>query len=328
MLAWVWTVFAGMLGLEADNPQVVPSTYAGPQLFAPTDLKQAGRITFSPTFSADGEVIYFPQARCKRIWQCPQELMRSNRTDTGWSEPEFVAQTRGDRVEWPSFSPDGKELLFSWATDRPRHRGANVDVDFDLYRLNLGDPKAIPQPIDDPDINRIRGGKVRTLRFVHNETGPSLTKAGDLYFWTERLDGVGRRDVYLAKADGNGGFMKARPLSAPINTEGNDALGWVHPEGRLMLLSYGDRGGEGGGDIFVSTLEAGQWSEPRNLGTPVNSSAEEFAARLTPDGRHIVFTSSRYARPGDDGVFQVWHTPVSEVPELVKALQRVGYDWP
>ncbi|MEM9401723.1 MAG: hypothetical protein AAGA44_04435 [Pseudomonadota bacterium] len=32
-----------------------------------------------------------------------------------------------------------------------------------------------------PDLNRVRAGAVRTLRFVNSETAPNLTTAGDLY---------------------------------------------------------------------------------------------------------------------------------------------------
>ncbi|TRD11221.1 hypothetical protein FGU71_04705 [Erythrobacter insulae] len=291
------------------------------QLFAPEDLRQSGRITFTPAISPDGQTLYFPQADCALIWECPQELFMAKREGSGWSKPLKVEVTAGERVEWPSFSPDGRYLLFSWATQRARH-GRDVFEDFDLYRLDLSREGAEPEPIDEPDINRIRSGRLAKLRFVHNETAPNLTVDGDLYFWTERLDGVGNRDVYVAPAAPGGGFQAARPVEGPVNSPGNDAGAWVNPAGDLMLVNYSDRGGSGSTDVFLSVKRDDIWSDPVNLGASINSANNDFAARITPDNQHVLFTSDRPVGAAEPGLFQVWSVPVSSIPKLKNALSR------
>lgn len=300
------------LALAALLPTATPSSAnpsAGskvPERFAPAALGQDGRITLTPAFTPDGKTIYFAQSECTPIWECPQRLKRSRLTAAGWSTPELVRLPSDGRVDYPSVTPDGRRLLFSWATERARHAGRNVLDDFDLYELDLDDPDATPQPLDMADINRIRGGAIRTTRYVHNETAPSLTVDGDLYFWTERLDGVGERDIYVAPSNGRGGFQKARPLPAPINSPARDDGMWVSADGRTMIVTYTDRGGSGGADLFVSHWTDGSWSTPTNLGPSVNSPYSDFAGRLSPDGGSLVFTSDRPVGEEASGLLQVW----------------------
>jgi len=308
------TVAVISAGVDSGPTSAVHTEY--PQRFWPEDLRQDGRVTLPPAFSPDGRTIYFAQSECSPIWECPQQLKRSRRTEHGWSPPENIQVFGQGRVDWPSVSPDGKTLWFSWAGRRARHKGEDVDVDFDIFSLDLGDETASPLAIDEPDINRIRGGANRVLRFVNNEAAPHLTRDGDLYFWTERLDGVGERDVYLAPSDGKGGFLTARPLEAPINSRGRDQLGWISPEGDLMLLTYDGRGGSGEDDIFVSRKTESGWSEPENLGPKVNSAYADSGARLSPDRRWLVFSSTRPFEGQSAGLIQVWYLPTENLPAL------------
>ncbi|MEL7312699.1 MAG: hypothetical protein AAFN07_14390 [Pseudomonadota bacterium] len=289
---------------------------AEPERWFPEALGQDGRITLSPGFSPDGKFAVLTQSECGRIERCPQRMKTIVRDASGWSAPEVVEQTANGRVDWPSVSPDGMTLLFSWAVRRDRHQGQGVYEDFDLYSLSLSDSDAKPVPFDEPDVNRIRGGKLSTLRYFNNETAPVLTESGDLYFWTEREDGVGERDIYIATANPDGGFQQPTALPAPINTAERDDHVWVTPDASLMLLS---RRVNGRSDLFVSRrLGDGRWAEPENLGPIVNSDSDDFAARITPDGQTLVFTSDRAFDDTPAGLLQVWAVAVSSVPTLMK----------
>jgi Tol biopolymer transport system component len=309
--AWPWIAHTALLATAAHGDA------SGPRRLAPDALGQDGRITLSPGFAPDGKTMYFAQSECAPIWECPQRLKRSRLGPDGWSRPELVPLPLQGRVDWPSVSPDGRTLLFSWSAPQPRYDGLDIYEDFDLYTLDLTTQDAVPIAIEGADINRPRAGAVRKLRFVHNETAPVLTTRGDLYFWTERCDGIGERDVYIAPADGEGGFLTARPLPAPVNSAGRDDGSWVNPDGNLLLLSYDDRGGEGSTDLFVSRRREGAWSDPVNLGPTVNSPYADFAARLTPDGTALVFSSLRPTTPGGNASpSQVWTIPTAQIPEL------------
>ncbi len=276
------------------------------ELFAAEALQANGRFTLTPGFSPDGQTMYFSQTECLPIWECPQRLKRSRRISGGWSSPELVPLPVNSRVDYPSVTPDGERLLVSWMVTHPGNETADSQGNFDLWSLDLKDPSATPEPLIGPDLNRVRDGRVRTLRFVNNETQPSLTEDGDLYFWSERVDGRGDRDVYVARSDGNEGFQEPEPLPSPINSSTADDGAWVSPGGDLMLITYSDRGGCGGSDLFISYLQEGRWSEPENLGCEINSPYTELAATMIPGSRQIVFPSNRPVAGMSEGTIQLW----------------------
>ena len=53
----------------------------------------------------------------------------------------------------------------------------------------------------------------------------------------------------------------------------------------------------GGADYYISfRKDDGGWTEPKNLGAPVNSEdGQEYSASLSPDGRFLFFMSGRLA---------------------------------
>ncbi len=289
----------------------VPEVPIEPRLFLPEVLAPAGRITLTPGFSPDGRTMYFAQTECTPIWECPQRLKRIVRKGDSWSAPERVPLPQDARVDYPSVTPDGRYLLFSWSATRPEYAGRDIDVNFDLWRLDLTDPTATPEPLEAPDLNRIREGKIKKLRFVNNETAPILTAAGDLYFWSERLDGMGDRDVYIARADGKGGFQRPEPLPAPINSASSDDGAWVSPDGKTMLITYSDRGGCGGSDLFIAHRKGESWTDPINLGCDINSPFDEYAAAMIPGTRSIVFPSTRPFKGASEYDVALW---IAELP--------------
>lgn len=293
---------------------LTPSAFAdaektAPVKLAPGAINQDGQITLTPAFTPDGQTAYFPQSACAQIGPCPQTLRVSKKLDGVWQPSVAFSLPQEGRVDWPSVTPDGKYLLISWSAEREKYADLDVGEDFDLYRLDLTDPAAAPEPLDivygeEADINRPRAVAVKTLRYVHNETSPKFTNDGDLYFWSERFDAVGERDIFILEKDVDGNYGVARPLPAPINSAGRDNHAWVSPEGGLMLITYNERGGEGGADIFVSRKTGGAWTKPENLGPHLNGPASDIAAVLTPDKSKIIFTSTR-----NGGLLQVYSLP-------------------
>ena len=288
-------------------------TNAEPTRFAPGAVTLDRRITLTPAFSPDGNTVWYAQSRCSDIGRCPQTLFRAERLDGVWQAGQAVALPQSGRVDWPSVSPDGRTLYFSWSATRTRYAGLDVDEDFDLYQLDLTRDAAVPEALDVADINRPRAGQIKRRRYFHNSTGPIMTDNGDLYFWTERADGVGERDIYVAPRRADGGYDIARPLPAPINSTARDHLFWIAPDASVMLITYRNRDGKTGNDLYVSRRDASGWTPPVNLGPTVNTPYDEFAPRVSPDGTTLLFTSNRPFADQPPGLLQVWQVPIAEL---------------
>jgi outer membrane protein OmpA-like peptidoglycan-associated protein len=131
----------------------------------------------------------------------------------------------------------------------------------------------------------------------------------------ERGDSQGGNDLYVSKQDGSG-YSEPLSLGAVVNSPGFEFAPWLTPDGKtLYFASYGHMG-YGSADVFVSQrLDESwtSWSEPRNLGAPVNGPGFNAYFSLTPDLKTAYFTSS----PTVNGAADIWRSRRSPAPDSV-----------
>jgi hypothetical protein len=220
-----------------------------------------------------------------------QTILVSRPAGTGWAAPEVAPFSGewGDRA--PRFSPDGSELYFT--SDRPVSPGGAAG-DMNIWRVTREDgswsapePVAAPVSSEAPDIH--------------------VAVSRDSYWVPSRREGtLGRSDIFRVS--------RSRPrtvehLPAPINDELSQPDLWISPDETWMILVITDhRSGLGGDDLYVSRREGSVWSEPRNLGSPVNSDEYEYGPSLSRDGRYLYFSSHRA------GTSNIYRIPLEEVP--------------
>lgn len=96
-------------------------------------------------------------------------------------------------------------------------------------------------------------------------------------------------DVYISQKEGNG-WSLPRKIHPAINVKLTDAATSLSADGETLFLYYE----EGGGDIYTSTLEDGEWTRPVALNRFVNHpDYRESGASLSPDGTKLFFSSNR-----------------------------------
>jgi outer membrane protein OmpA-like peptidoglycan-associated protein len=93
-------------------------------------------------------------------------------------------------------------------------------------------------------------------------------------------------------------------MGPPINTEDNEGAQFITSDGKRMYFTACNRGdGLGKCDIYMSEKLGKGWSNPINLGEPINSAYSEKQPTLSSDGKNLYFVSNR---PGGKGGLDIW----------------------
>ncbi len=122
---------------------------------------------------------------------------------------------------------------------------------------------------------------------------PSITADGKtLFFSSARDGGYGGMDIYKTEKDDNGYWGKAKNLGPVINTEGDEKTPYIHSDSKTLYYSTNGIFGLGGYDVFYSQNQGqGQWSEPTNIGYPINTGNDELGLIVSANGKKIFFSS-------------------------------------
>lgn len=132
---------------------------------------------------------------------------------------------------------------------------------------------------------------------------PALSEDGKwLFFASDMPDGYGGSDLYVCQIADDGTIGPPKNLGPEINTVGNDMFP-SFTGGTLYFASDGHFGW-GGLDIYESKFSGNMtFSEPRNLGAPINSNKDDFSYIVDAKDAYGYFSSNRAMGKGDDDLY-------------------------
>ena len=133
----------------------------------------------------------------------------------------------------------------------------------------------------------------------------SLSKDGTkLYFASDMPGGVGGTDIYVSVVNKDGSLGKPQNMGPIVNTEGNEAFPFVHPEEGTLYFSSDGLVGYGLMDVFASVRdENDEIVNVINLGEPINSNKDDFGYYLSDDGFKGYISSNRKGGLGGDDIY-------------------------
>jgi outer membrane protein OmpA-like peptidoglycan-associated protein/tetratricopeptide (TPR) repeat protein len=197
----------------------------------------------------------------------------------------------------PTFAPDGRTLIFVGCVDMQNGygEGRRGYGSCDLFITEKIGEKWL-DPINLP-------GRVNTANW---ETQPSLSSDGKtLYFIRGSVKGSGGRnqrngDIYVSKKQADGSWGEPVPLPKNVNTPYSESSVLIHPDGKTLYFGSNGHIGMGGYDLYMTTLQPdGSWSDPKNLGYPINTAKNEHSLLVYSNGEIAIFGSDRAGGLGE-----------------------------
>ena len=269
---------------------------------------------FSPVLSADERTIIYTTRRNTSTGgekttdgQYYEDIVIAYKDDNGkWSTPKPISQyinTNGNEASI-NLTPDGQTLIVYQDVGS----GNGGDIYFSTW--------------DGKDWSSLQqfGSDINTKYF---ESHGCLTADNNtLYFVSDRPGGFGGRDIYRCVKLPNGKWSKALNVGPTINTKYDEDGPFIHPDGVTLMFASKGHKTIGGFDIFFSTIdEERKFSEPENMGSPINTPDDDVFFVTSPDGKRGYFSSAKDGGFGEKDIYTMFIPDAKEKPlALFKGL--------
>lgn len=259
---------------------------------------------YAPSITADGRTLVFTSRRDNTT--SPPERMGKNIDEKGdfkfyediyFSVLDSVTGEWGDCEKLPgavntvyhdavlSIVPDGS-MIYVYKND-----GDNAG---DIFFSKKGETKW-------REAERLP----KIINSTYFEGSVSQTADGKkLYFISERMEGMGRGDIYVSEKNGSS-WGKPKNMGPIVNTAHDEKFVFIHPNGRTLFFASAGHLGMGSYDIFKTELVNGVWTKPINLGYPINTVNEESTFSLTADNKTMYIAAEYSDSYGDRDIYKV-----------------------
>ena len=151
------------------------------------------------------------------------------------------------------------------------------------------------------------------------ETSGSMTLDGvTIYFAAERKGTKGGSDIFMSKRKSNNEWGPAVNLGSTINTKYDEDAPFISMDGKTLYFSSKGHNSMGGFDVFRSTYDAanGNWSEPVNIGYPLNTIDDNLFFSMTGDQRTAFISCIRPEGLGDKDIYEITYNDTTDHPFL------------
>lgn len=254
---------------------------------------------YAPLVTADRSKMYFTSRRegttgdlRDQNGQWFEDIWTSQQQNGVW----FQVQNAGSPLNTPimdatvGMSPSGDTLLI-YRSDADMNGG---DL-YMTYRNSTGWSK--PELLTE----RVNSGS--------HEPSASLGPGGtSIYFTSDRPGGQGGRDIWCVKRLPTGEWSEPLNLGPTVNTPYDEDAPFMHADGQTLFFSSNGHNTMGGYDIFKTALlepEGNSWTQPDNMGYPLNTVNDDIYFCLSDDGTTGYFSSERAGGLGAQDIYQV-----------------------
>ena len=193
-------------------------------------------------------------------------------------------------------SADGKQLYLY-------KDGEQGDGDIYVSELQEDDTWSEPEPVS------------KRINSSYGENSVSISPDGNtLYFSSNRPGSYGGYDIYRCEKNNRGEWGKVYNLGQQINTPYDEEGMFIGHDGKTLYFSSKGHKGMGGYDIFKSVYDDSTevWSEPVNMGYPINTPDDDIFFVTTRDEKTGYYATVRSDGLGYLDIYKV------EIPDLTE----------
>ncbi|NPA35051.1 MAG: OmpA family protein [Chlorobi bacterium] len=259
---------------------------------------------YAPVLTPDETILMFTSRRPGNIGGLRSRDGKPDRFGGIWFEDVYVAiktednwleaQNVGAPVNTPdhdatvTLSPDGK-IMYFYRSDGKKWG--------DIYKsVQSGYTWSEPQKLGPP---------------INSEYWePSMTMTPDsqiIIFSSNRPGGYGGLDLYMSRRLPDGTWAKPVNLGPKVNTPYDEDAPFIHVDGKTLYFSSNGPNSMGGFDVFVTKMTGdNEWTDPVNLGYPINTTDDDIFFVLSPDGRRGYMASVRPEGLGGQDLYVIY----------------------
>jgi outer membrane protein OmpA-like peptidoglycan-associated protein/Tol biopolymer transport system component len=277
---------------------------------------------YFPTITVDGKTILFTRLvednRVQGPYKKQEDFYISHLVNNAWvkAEPMPTHINTVNNEGAPTIAADGRSLIFVACPDASGSdygEGRQGKGSCDLFiTKKLGN----------------RWGTVSNLAGSINsnlwETQPSLSADGKTIYFIRSIrgqNGQKNSDIYTATLNENGTWGQPVRLPNNVNTTSEEESVLIHPDGKTLYFASRGHIGMGGFDLYMTRLqENGTWSDPINLGYPINTKDDENSLMVSPDGEIGFFASNREGGFGDLDIYYF------DMPPSLKPIKTLYFE--
>ena len=231
---------------------------------------------FGAVFAANDSIVYFTSRR-----EDDGNIYYSRLQGSQWSKSESIGWpiNTNDYEAVVNISPDGKRIYFYRAN---AYNGAMYYSDYNNNHWNF--PQLALTKNERDSIFK------KTVIFGYAVT----TSKNEMFIVSDKKGGIGGKDIYIAKKINDSIWNTLENIGAPINTKYDETALSISPNGDTLYFSSNGNQSIGGFDIFVTYRKDGKWSQPKNLGMPINTPGDDLFFKYLHNNKKACYSSSAY----------------------------------
>lgn len=252
---------------------------------------------YMPSLHSYGDVMIFTRENNIDGKEADENIFITQKENEQWEEPKKIKGDLNTTLNegMAKFTFDGQQIYYAGC-------GRGYNGGCDLFTASIQEFKAL-------DSIRVRGYVNLPQSW---DSQPSITcDQQSIFFSSTREESIGGSDIYVSYRK-NDAWTPPENLGPSINTKYDEEAPFISADGKTLYFSSNGQDGLGEGDIYMSTIGPNGWSEPVNLGYPINTQFKEIGFSITPDGKTAYVSSNRFGGNGGLDIYQI------EMPESLR----------